>query len=241
MKGVNLAIYSVLIAALGFFILDGRYSERTYSFFMDPSYHTLIFLMLALVIFFIVFEKKIIIKEKIPWKILYAIAFIPLIFYPFFRCYFHIPHIFCQVCPRRCVWGYVRPITVPGVLLINLYSLRWCNSYCPVGSLQDEQIKLSKKRIDLPKSFSYIKYLILALVIITYFWILDARRNFVAGNFYDLMFMDAFTIAIWSFMVALGIFTISFLVHRFWCNYLCPIGTGSELLVRLENRMLRRI
>lgn len=237
-----MAIYSTIIATLGFFILNEDYSEATYSFFMNPHYYTLVFLMLALIIALIAFEGKITpIKEKIPMKIIYAAAFIPLIFYPFFRCYFHIPHVFCQVCPRRCIWGYLRPVTVPGVLLINLYNRTWCNSYCPVGSLQDEQIKLSPRKITLPSSLNHLKYFVLALVIVTYFWILDARRHFVEGNLFDLMFKDAFTIAIWAFIGAMGVFTMCFFVHRFWCNYLCLIGSGSELLVKLENKLLRKI
>jgi polyferredoxin len=110
-----------------------------------------------------------------------------------------------------------------------------------MGSLQDEQVKLSNKKIDLPRALNNIKYVILFLVIIFYFWILDARRNPIAGNVYDFMFKDTFTIAIWSFAVALGVFATSFFVHRFWCNYLCPIGTASELLIRMENKILRRI
>ena len=237
---INFIIYAAIIAALGFLILGESHSERTYSFFMNPGYHTLIFLLLALVIVLIALEKKNI-KQKIPWKVVYAIAFIPLIFYPLFRCYFHIPHIFCHVCPRRCVWGYLRPVTVPGVMLINLYNRTWCSSYCPVGSLQDEQFKMSSKKVDLPKSLGYVKYIVLALVIAEYFWILDARRNFAAGNLYDFMFKEAFTIAIYSFAAAIGIFAASFFVHRFWCSYLCPIGTASDLLLKLENKILRRI
>jgi hypothetical protein len=239
---INLIIYTGTVLVLGFFIISERYSEATYSFFMNPRYYTVVFVMLALIFIFIAFEERaVIIKKLFPWRTLYAVIYSPLIFYPLFRCYFQVPHIFCHVCPRRCIWGYLRPVTVPGVLLINLYNRTWCNSYCPLGSLQDEQFKLSQKKIDLPGFLSNMKYLILVLVIISYFWILNARRHFAEGNLFDIMFKGSYTTAMWAFIVALCIFIISFFVHRFWCNYICPIGTGSELLVRLENKLLRKL
>jgi polyferredoxin len=170
-------------------------------------------------------------------KIFYSLSFLPLVFYPFFRCYFEIPHVFCHVCPRRCIWGYIRPITIPAVLLINLWNRSWCSNYCPIGSLQDEQAKSTEKRINLPRILRYPRYLILALVIIVYFWILSARRNITDANLYSMMYKNAYVFSPIIFLIAIIIFVASFFVHRLWCNYFCPIGTASDVILKIENKV----
>ena len=74
-----------------------------------------------------------------PFRIFNFIIFSFISFLPIFRCYFKIPYIFCHVCPRKCVFGIIRPYLIPAMLLMNIRKNTWCFHLCPIGTLQDTQ------------------------------------------------------------------------------------------------------
>lgn len=235
-KAQNLILFLALVVVLGFFMESKAYAGIAYSFFMGKGYQGMVFLVLGLVFVFIALGRN----DRIPIKAIYAIVLIPLVFLPLFRCYFHIPHIFCHVCPRRCPWGYLRPITVPAVLAMNLSNRTFCASYCPIGTLQDEEVRAySGKTRGVPGYLSPLKYVVLLLVIASYFMILASRRDPSGGGLYDLMFKSSYSIPIWAFTFALGVFALSFSYPRLWCRNLCPVGILSKVVLNLENRILR--
>ncbi|HQH28991.1 MAG TPA: hypothetical protein PLP17_16480, partial [Oligoflexia bacterium] len=61
------------------------------------------------------------------------------VFYPLGRCYFSLPYLFCHVCPRKCVFGFLRPYLVPAALIMNLERRHWCFHACPIGTVHDCQ------------------------------------------------------------------------------------------------------
>jgi polyferredoxin len=100
-----------------------------------------------------------------------------------------------------------------------------------------QEIKLGKKSA--PKL--NFKYFVLAFIIILYFWILFARRHFLPSDIYDMMFKNAYTFSAIVLIAAISIILISFFVPRFWCHYFCPIGAGSDILLKLETKLLRKV
>lgn len=223
----------VFIILIGFLIINENTTTSIYDLTFSNIYISLTFLLLAIAIFIVLFKEKLRIngqKQKILRFISY-IVFAPMVFYPIFRCYFKIPYIFCHVCPRKCIFGHLRPYTVPAILLLNLDKRTWCYKYCPIGKLQDKQLSIKTKKIVLPKFFSYTKYLFLLFTIITYFII--SNKN---SAFYNYFFKNIFSLSIIVLIIAALLFILSFFIHRFWCNYICPIGTVSEDILKVEKK-----
>ena len=238
----NLVFFILFTSILGFLIIN--LDEKIYHLTFNNIYIISIFSVLILCLIFILFSKINIIKKlknKIP-KIFYFIILSPLVLYPIFRCFFKIPYIFCHVCPRKCIFGYLRPYTVPAVLLLNLDKRSWCYNLCPYGMLQDSAYKVKSKKIKLPKFLSHLKYLVLTLIIFLYFKILIGKPqpDLSGGIFFNYFFKDVFSFTLIILIAFVVIFLLSFFIHRFWCNYFCPIGAVSDLILKLENKFNKK-
>ena len=237
---IKLILVLIFISIIGFLIVNENYSTKIYDFTFNTTYILIIFLLLPLAFIIILFEEKPKIdkvKEKLL-KISYFIVFSPLAFYAIFRCYFKIPYVFCHACPRKCIFGHLRPSFVPAVLLLNIDKRTWCYNYCPIGFLQETLSKLTKKKIILPKFLSYFKYVVLLFVVFTYFIILNNIKNpsLTGYDLYTYTFKNIFSFSLNVLIIAIIILIISFFVYRFWCNYFCPIGTVSDLILKIEKK-----
>jgi polyferredoxin len=239
----NLVFFILFTLLLGFLILS--LNGKIYHLTFRPIYIISIFSVLILSLFFILFSKIgliIKIKKKIP-KPLYFVILAPLVFYPIFRCFFRIPFIFCHVCPRKCIFGYLRPYTVPAVLLLNLDKRRWCYDLCPCGMLQDSAYKVKCKKIKLPKFFSYFKYIFLLVIIFLFFMILvdKPQPDLAGGGFFNYFFKGMFSFSLTILIAFIVIFLLSSFIYRLWCNYFCPIGTVSGLILKVGNKFKKII
>ena len=110
----------------------------------NPSPFAISLFVWYIIIAFIIVLSKLFRKTEIknPFlKIIYFILFLPIAAIPFIKCYFKIPFIFCKACPRKCVFGELRPFIIPSFLLLNLDKRFWCYKLCPCGILQDYQTK----------------------------------------------------------------------------------------------------
>lgn len=236
MKLTNKSIFYltiILIILIGFLIINENITTNIYNFTFSKVYILSIFLLLASALIVVLFKERLKIaqKEKILGLFSYVI-FLPFVFYPVFRCYFKIPYIFCHVCPRKCIFGHLRPYTIPAVLLLNLEKRTWCYKYCPIGKLQDKQQSITAKKIVLPKFLSYTKYLFLLFIIVSYFIIKNKD-----SIFYNYFFKNIFSVSIIVLIIAAILFTISFFIHRFWCNYFCPIGSFGDLILKINEKI----
>ena len=74
----------------------------------------------------------------------------PLLFYPFTFCPFHLPYLYCLICPARCGWGKIRGIILLIILGLNINRDFFCNSLCPLGNLQRLLFRLKLPKFTLP-------------------------------------------------------------------------------------------
>lgn len=235
----------IILALIGLIITNENLNTILYNIVFHPAFYSIALLSLGFALITIIFPEKFNpLKDKTNQKIskfFYYILFAPIVFYPIFRCYFKIPFTFCHVCPRRCIFGYLRPYLVPSVLLLNLDKRHWCFKQCPYGHLQDKQSMVSKIRVKLPKFLSYSKYVFLLLLVVGYFLILNARKiiELPGFNFYLRTFKNVYSFSLIVFVVALLIFLIAFFIPRFWCNYFCPIGTFSDEALKAEKKIFK--
>lgn len=201
------------------------------SLFLNSNYFISIYISI-IIAFVIVLSKpfrKTEIKEGLL-KITYFIIFLPVATIPLIKCYFKVPYIFCKACPRKCVFGELRPIIIPAFLFLNLDKRAWCYKLCPCGTFQDYQTKLCKKRIKLPKWLFYFRYLILLFTIIIVLLIIFDE------NFKNPFFVGAYKVIITTLIAASVIFILCLFIPRFWCNYFCPIGSFGDLAIKIENK-----
>lgn len=237
----------VLFIALGLFgllALHSKYGSRLYLFTFHPVYIILILLGIAYGILLAIDWKffrmpKDIIKRKIISGV-YFVVFLPFVFFPVFKCYFKVPFVFCHVCPRKCIWGYLRPFIVSGVMLMNVEKRLWCYNFCPIGILQNKQAEFKIKGIALPKWIKEsIRILILVALVASYFIIKKAKIGHVfrTESLYTFMFKNVYSTSLTVLIVGGIILLLSFFIYRLWCSYICPIATCSDLILKAEKKL----
>jgi len=222
-----------LILLFSYFVLHQQV-RRILSFFWNNTYYYPIYF--SIVIAFIIVILKLFQKREIKNKrlnITYGLLFLPVAFFPIIRCYFKIPYIFCRACPRKCPWGELRSFIVPSFIVLNLDNRFWCYNLCPFGTLQDYQSRISKIRLKLPKWLCYIRYLIL-LFTVTVILLLVFNENF-----YLLFFKGNYNLVLGTFITAILIFILAFLIPRIWCNHFCPIGSFGDLALKVEDKIFK--
>jgi polyferredoxin len=223
-------ISMVLVTILSSLILQQRV-RQTLSFMWSNAYFYPVYG--SLVLGFILLFARLAGKAGLKWdtiKFVYGLLFLPVALFPLVRCYFNLPYIFCRACPRKCPWGELAPIIIPSAAFMNLDKRFWCYKLCPFGTIQDYQIRMSKKRIPLPGWLPKIRYLFLAFIIfvvLALFLNPDFGLSFFRGD-YHLVMATA--------LAAIVIFFLAFFIPRFWCNYFCPVGSFGDLALRLQSK-----
>ncbi len=157
--------------------------------------------------------------------------------YPIFRCWFTVPYLFCHVCPRKCIFGFMRPYLVPAALIMNLERRSWCVRSCPLGTLFDAQARACPGARRLPDARRAISLAVLAFVLIAYFAVLQGGD---LSEWYAFFHQNAFTVSVPVIAVAAGLILAAFRWRRPFCEAVCPIGTCAELLTNLERRTPRK-
>jgi polyferredoxin len=155
--------------------------------------------------------------------------------YPLFRCFFSLPYIFCHVCPRKCVFGFLRPYLIPAALIMNMERQQWCTQACPLGTMQDAQTRLAASNKVLPRFWKVLPYAVLLFTLVIYFKVLGDYRHTTQS------LMDAFTfffrneysphvLVIMALLILLG---VAWRYQRPFCSLLCPLGACSSLIARI--------
>jgi len=213
--------YIILIGLTMFNIIS------SYKIFWSKTYMYLVYLGLIFITLELFLKTRKLNKYS---TILSYIIFLPLAVMPLFKCWFKVPYIFCDSCPHKCPWGHMRSIFIPIFLGINLQKRFWCFKQCPFGKIQTKQLGVCKKRINLPKWVKNIRYLFLAYTI---FIIIATLTNINSvGN--QFIFAKQYMFILGTAIASFTIFTLSFFIPKFWCNYFCPIGSIGDLTLKLK-------
>jgi polyferredoxin len=130
-------------------------------------------------------------------------------------------------------WLALGTVILAGVLVGRLL----CGWVCPFGFIQDLLYKLPSRKFSLPASTSYIKYGILALLVITLpFWrgghtmasfcrvcpaatLQVTLPEWVRGGFAALSWASMMRLSVLAIVLALAVFS-----SRSFCRAFCPIG-----------------
>ena len=168
------------------------------------------------------------------------LAFSLVIFFPVFRCYFKIPYLFCHVCPRQCVFGYLRPYLIPSALIMNLEKRHWCIKCCPLGTMFDCQAQSFGSSHRLPKlPAKILGALVLAFTAYSYFRV---KADFLLGStdtsdWYTVLFTNQYSPVPVVLLITAILLILSFPFRRPFCDSICPVGALSGFLLRFEKRL----
>lgn len=247
--GTTLAIFAVI----GVAILSGPTASAVYSMSFLPSYHWFLF---ALVLFGLISSMDLGIISRIRplAKISDAVfeytnvrilrwinfaGFSLVVFYPIFRCYFKIPYLFCHVCPRKCVFGYLRPYLIPAALIMNLQGRRWCHHACPIGTMYDCQSRVSGSTWVKTIWTSLTGLAALAFIVVSYFKVVAdaADTASVRYDWYTYFFQNRFDLTVAVLVSAVVLILTAFRLRRVFCEMLCPIGQVSEWYLKSERKL----
>jgi len=171
------------------------------------------------------------------------------VFTPLFRCFFAVPWLFCHVCPRPCVFGYLRPYLVPAALLANLEQRHWCRAACPLGALHQCQAGLARRSRRVRRPLTWLAPAALVATALAYFEVRsdaaaatarsEASSGFLPGNWYEALVLDGFEIAPATLVFGAVLLLAGFHWLRPFCDLLCPVGTLSRWVLALERRWMR--
>ncbi len=247
----NLAIVLGTLLALGALIASNRTGLHLYAISFAPVYHWSLLFLLAYGTLQAVARDNVF---HLPGQSLFKqpktislgrmltfLAFSLAVFFPIFRCYFKIPYLFCHVCPRQCVFGYLRPYLVPAALIMNIEKRHWCFNLCPIGTLHDCQSKKSKQRFSLPKSLAILPVVILIGTAASYSLVkIHAVHHEAHGiDWYNAFYKNIFAADRLVLLIAAALLLFAFFMKRPFCELLCPVGTFSKLVLKAEKIMAK--
>lgn len=163
-------------------------------------------------------------------------------FFPVFRCYFRIPYLFCHVCPRQCIFGYLRPYLVGGALLANFGQAPFCQWVCPVGTLGDARAA-TPPAPRLRRMLWGVRLGVLVLIMVFYFLMERSSGTgpFGTGRLYAVLFKNDYAVSLWVIGVAAACIVLGWKVKRFFCLALCPIGATSDLAAAVIRKIPERM
>jgi ferredoxin-type protein NapH len=157
--------------------------------------------------------------------------------YPFLYCY-GCP-LACSACPIGTLQNFtilrICPLYLLGILGLygTVFGRAFCGWACPFGAFQDLLSVLSKKKRKV-RPFTYSKFIMLALVVSLAWFFLDTVfcKFCPAGSLFAAL-PAPFSYSEWEggFFFNVHIITLILtillvlLFSRFWCRYLCPLGT----------------
>ena len=125
-----------------------------------------------------------------------------------------------------------------------LWGRIFCSSLCPFGALQDFITRIVPKRFQLkvPQKIHdkaiYIKYGILALIL---------GLTFIAADIVIFQYFEPFgtifffsrSLVLWSILL---VFLIgAFLIPRFYCRYVCPLGASLGVISLISPNRIKRV
>lgn len=222
----------LVFLTIGFLAVNPKTSSAVYFISLLKPYKFLVIFMLGLSL--IASVRFPYISKLVTTKLFHLSAFLVLslaAFLPIFKCFFKIPYLFCHVCPRQCIFGFIRPYAVPAMLAANLGRRPWCHHFCPIGIFLDFQPKGATVSYDLHKA----GLVVLAFVLISYF----AAKFGVGGigplgDFYAFFFKNQFSTSWLVLAVTFAFLVSNAYVPRPFCE-ICPIG----VVFRLSKRVVK--
>lgn len=232
-KNIVFLVGLISVIIFSYFVLQFRV-RQSLIFFWSSNYAYIIYAALILALIFIIGKKYL---KNTKWlKYPYFLIFLPIAIFPALRCYFKVPYLFCRICPQQCPWGQIRNYTVPGFLILNLDKRFWCYKLCPFGTIQDYQSKICRYRVSMPNWLVNFRYLFLGFAIT----IVLATIFYLNSSVNSILFRGNYLWSIWALIVVIIIFTLAFFIPRFWCNYICPIGSFSDIILKIKSKIKKK-
>ena len=120
----------------------------------------------------------------------------------------------------------------------------FCSSLCPFGAVQDFITRFTPKkwRIKVPQKIHdnalYIKYGILALILITAM----VNANLSIFQYFEpfgTLFFFSPSVLLWAILIA--ILAACFVVERFYCRYVCPLGAALGIVSMVSPLRIKRV
>lgn len=164
---------------------------------------------------------------------------------PLVRCYFFVPWLFCHVCPRRCVFGLLRPYLIPAALLANTFGRRWCSQSCPLGVGQDglhanRACHCGSGAVRRTGRLYWASLAVILAVALAYWGVREGYQERAAptGDWFTAVFRNAYAVQPWTLAIGGAGVIFAFVLRRWFC-YGCPVGATSDLISRLTRSAAR--
>ena len=160
--------------------------------------------------------------------------------YGIVRCPFAVPYVGCGNCPVIQCPGrkYYLSVWIGIFVSIFIFARAFCGWICPVGFFTEILSKLNPKKIKLPQRVSSVlgfgKYIVLIASLVTVIvyhnprWAIPIR----VGDYFNsikLTFEHADQLWIVRTALILGFISLSMIINRFWCRFICPTGGIFEI------------
>jgi predicted membrane-bound spermidine synthase len=248
----NLAVVLCTFLAIGALIASDKTGLHLHAISFTPVYHWALLFLLAYGTLQAVARDNLFhlpgqslfkqTKSISLGRMLTFLVFSLAVFFPIFRCYFTVPYLFCHVCPRQCIFGYLRPYLVPAALIMNIEKRHWCFNLCPIGTLHDCQSKKAKQQFSLPKSFGILPVIILIGTAVSYFLVkIHAVHPEAHGiDWYNIFYKNIFAVDWLVLLIGATLVLFAFFTKRPFCDLLCPVGTLSKLVLKVEGVMAKK-
>ena len=165
------------------------------------------------------------------------------------------PYLHCDACPlasTACPIGAIQNFIILGkvpyyllgytTLFFAVLGRSLCGWVCPFGILQDAVDKIFNRKKVMTHQFRFTKFIVLIVTLLAAWKFSDTLfcRICPAGFIeaavpyrieHGMIFDSLFIFRIFFFIFLMGII---FLISRFWCRYLCPLGAWAGIFNKIS-------
>ena len=119
---------------------------------------------------------------------------------------------------------------------MNIEKRYWCFHCCPIGTFFDCQARVSPKPLRLPKFAKILPILVLIFTAFAYFKISTdlTQPGATVDDWYTFFFMNIYAPTSIVIGIAILLIFMALKLRRSFCELLCPVGTLSDLILKIE-------
>ena len=138
--------------------------------------------------------------------------------------------------PLSMQWGLLVVVFLSIGLPMFFGKKFYCVYVCPLGALQDVAGQVNKRKVTLPNSVISVLFVVRKAIFLAVVLVVLLGVNFDIGIYEPFSAFDVLSAPIVALIIAIVSVVLSLFIQKPWCRFVCPLGQGLDLFVKMRHK-----